>query len=92
MKDKEILLICKNSNVTLKSTFKNSSKPVDVICNDCGLRFPVPISKGSVIKCPTCSRKEEVKVIEEIVKIDLEKVEKTKKQWKSKKSKKIDSD
>ena len=89
MKDQEILDVCKNANVTLKSSYRNSSVPVNVMCNECGTKFPVPITQGSVPECPICSDRKKAIVIEnQIVKIDLEeKVEKTKKD--KKKSKKL---
>ncbi len=71
MDAKDILRICKDSNVTLKSTYKGPERSVDVVCNECGIRFPVAMCKSSVIKCTCC-------VDEEIVKIKTqEPVEKT---------------
>lgn len=68
----DIIGICKKNNVTLKSTFKNSSIPVNVVCNECNLKFPVTICGSTQISCPACSVVEKAKVVEESVKFSFD--------------------
>ena len=65
----DILDLCKKSNVTIKTTFKGNHSPVDVVCNECGMRFPVSIVGINHIQCPSCVDRELLEIIKEVVKI-----------------------